>query len=1298
VLTGNDWPVDDDNNNTIMMDGGGGRAASSSSAIHHSITPSASNVSNAPSNTTSSSARQQQHQHHRDQQIFRRAGSTSSPSYSSHSRGESGGGKSSSSANIMGGGGGGQLVFESYEASLNHIVNNCDHSNNDDSTDNANSSGEGKTSSLLAKIANVPRGENNASSSSSVGYHHAHAPHAMSAVAQIRQRYQQPPSQPSSSGLSPRMANASSTSTIVSTRTVQSVSNIGTNSVPSEPRKSPTGGGGVVNKLVGFFSKQQSPVGKNSISNSGVASSPKSIVGASSNTQGASSGVQFHVPQSQNNNISRQPTTLNINTNPQNPHNHPPISPARSNAQSSVTGYSGESSSYNPTGWPGTVDKRGRTYIMECSYSESEEGSRGGSSVASPRRNVVGGGGGGVGRQSFDHQQLPQSQYPTQQYRQHDSTQYFNKEMYSFDADSQAELEEWMKSDAGSASHDYVPASAAPRSSGPVDLDEAYEQRDHFDRNGGGWREGRQQSLAGISEGRSAADFHLEASLTGMSVQESATLQQQQQQQAVDNNSGYFRRSGTEGTAPCSSPTSSILDAEARLRGIDTSLSEQRVRDSGKKVRSPPLYDDEADFGCSPDEYNTSHSPIQPPTVEALQRNDSRSAPPRPGGSVMLKGYRGFIDKTKDVPNLMDDLESEASTSLGTHSDGRRLAGSDNNNNMGLSLPPARYGRVSPAMMGLHPRPPSLVSSNFESDSDVFDGIDDAGPMDRDLFNVAQGDVARHRKPKAIAPTLQNRTGFGQNSFSIKSGSENTPFSSEFNPFATNRVEQPRRQIQQQNEGGLFDPTLNISAVSNGSVNSGNDLVDLDDFVDDGFESLPDLSIYCIAPEVVRLMVRAFRKICTTQMEISSSEETMLYDFENLVDTKKRFALFEMRSRIMETDIDRGLERRGGTNVVDDIVLTSYFQASQRIRDAVIVSKAWRDGATPKDVVTAHLLTRRSAKAHFVRRPIHRIRRPGEPAYPEYWMEEVTWLDDTDFMMMKCQSLGAGTMKGFEMFTIGDCQSILLKMTSDNCTQLRRELRAAMLCQIEAEEFMQDEIDLDGDENIVAESEQLYRDATIEVKSLSMKLVLADRAFALVRSRMERLVETIESLLVQIENDGDSQEGTSTTNSDNDDSDTDNSFDDDDQERDRLIERAKRAEMSVEVAVRETLLAKQEAEMVKAEKQREIDELKEKLSEMETKSQILTSQYIGSTSYLDKLEAKSILGSTFDKDIEDAREAARDRVKTKFRQRRSAPQSNTSDGNESKPRLNAANKQQQLNGEEMYQHLDFYSRSLKSVM
>ena len=121
-------------------------------------------------------------------------------------------------------------------------------------------------------------------------------------------------------------------------------------------------------------------------------------------------------------------------------------------------------------------------------------------------------------------------------------------------------------------------------------------------------------------------------------------------------------------------------------------------------------------------------------------------------------------------------------------------------------------------------------------------------------------------------------------------------------------------------------------------------------------------------------------------------------------------------------------------NIVDDIVLTPYFQAMHRVRDAVIVSKAWQDGATPKDVVTAHLLTRRSAKLYFTRRPIQRVQRPGAPAYPQFWLEEVKWLDETDFAMMRCQGLGAGTMKGFEMFTIGDCQSILLKMTSENCT------------------------------------------------------------------------------------------------------------------------------------------------------------------------------------------------------------------------------------------------------------------------
>jgi hypothetical protein len=150
--------------------------------------------------------------------------------------------------------------------------------------------------------------------------------------------------------------------------------------------------------------------------------------------------------------------------------------------------------------------------------------------------------------------------------------------------------------------------------------------------------------------------------------------------------------------------------------------------------------------------------------------------------------------------------------------------------------------------------------------------------------------------------------------------------------------------------------------------------------------------------------------------------------------------------------------------------------------------------------------------------------------------------------------------------------------------QLRRELKSAMMCQIEAEEVMQEEIDLDGDQYVVAEAEQLYRDATVEVKQLSMKLVLADKAFSLVRSRMEKLVETIKSLLVHIE-DGDApDEGSSSDN----DTEVDKPVDQD-QEREKLVARAKRVEMSAEIA------AKQEAEKIKSEKQREIDDLKVRL-------------------------------------------------------------------------------------------------------
>ena len=242
---------------------------------------------------------------------------------------------------------------------------------------------------------------------------------------------------------------------------------------------------------------------------------------------------------------------------------------------------------------------------------------------------------------------------------------------------------------------------------------------------------------------------------------------------------------------------------------------------------------------------------------------------------------------------------------------------------------------------------------------------------------------------------------------------------------------------------------------------------------------------------------------------------------------------------------------------------------------------------------------------------------------------------------------------------------------------------------------MQAEIDLDGDENVVAEAEYLFRKATYEVKNLSMKLVLADKAFTLVRSRMEKLVEKIESLLVQMEDDTGSREGSFPPSPSKDEGPSDDNTSHirrEDEEKQKLEERAKRAELSTEVAVREALLAKQEAEKVNAEKQHEIDLLKEKLARMEeSKSVVLANsennRLVAHRSYLDKLDAKSIIESSFDREPEGARAAAKSRLKQKFRERQAA----------AKPRIDNSKNVQQLNGEEFYQHLDFYSRSLKSV-
>jgi len=1239
----------------------------------------------------------------RDQQIFRRAlsrsstGSTPPPSNNSTSfstRGSSSANMNvSSTTNNNNNNGRGSIVFESYESSVNNNHNRYDGGgrNNNSISIPSRDLGNGNNRSILDNIAESVAQRQQTSQLNAAQLRALNNSNLTNTPTSLQQQNQslsksfgtpspsntthkQLSSPPQLTATKPRSTvnklvsmfslkhekelakkNSSASSIPLSSEekriaanSVKSRASGWENRSRNEEKKSSVGGGLQYIKQTVAGVQFQSPIITNTTrqeqSQQQTQRNPGGSVTNSSTQSQSTYSTTGEGPYIQSN---HNPNSTNFNP-PQhhNNHNHQQqvqqqqqplsISPSRSNTQSSVTEYTGESSNYNPTGWPGTIDRRGRMYEMERSYSESENGS-----TSSPLKNM-----------NQRHEE-----YPVQNYRDNEV--------------QQQQKETWLNGDNMPSSHGPIDAYnntnvENERRSGPIDLDEAYENR--FDNN------------------KSAADVQLNAALQ---LRNNTSQRQTPGSARQATNTTSMNSQTTRGRFQSSSQTTNaMLEQDAKLQGIDLTGSEHRVRASGRRLPSPKIFQEEVSFDTDPHDntYNNNsyssqqHQRSQPQTLseEALRYKDSQSAPPREGGNLMLRGYRGFIDKTKDVPNLMDDLESEASTNIFSTADVRRHA------NMGLTLPsmPRQQRRNSSS------RQTSLgsivSSSNIESESDVFDGV-----VQEEPFSLSEEQYSLWERSQDAPQAIQQHASYNFED------EEQVNFSTQYNPFTTTSKPQHNSRAQ---STSFLDPSLDISAVTRGSADVSSHHLHHDmEGEDEDFESLPDLSIYYVQPEMVRKMVRAFRKLCTSQMEFSSSEESMLYDFENLVDTKKAFALFEMRSRIMETDIDRGLERRGGTNVVDDIVLTPYFQAASRVRDAVIVSKAWRDGATPKDVTTAHLLTRRSAKAHFVKRPIYRIRRPGMSYYdsnvPQYWLEEVKWLDDTDFQQMRCQSLGAGTMSGFEMFTIGDCQSILLRLTSENCTQLRRELKVAMLHSIEAEELMQEEIDLDGDENIVLEAEQLFRDATIEVKRLSVKLVLADKAFALVRNRMEKLVETIESLLVQIEDEDDDggESISSSVQSECDDFDEDNSYaSQDSEDRGELVQRAKRAELSAEVAVRETLLAKQQAEQMQFDKQREIDELKNKLAEMETKSQLMAAEnrklYYGGTQvsasfFLD--DAKSFLGSTFDKEAEETR---KQKLKSKFKERK-------------KPKMVEATPQRKnaVRDEEIYSHHDFYTRALNAV-
>ena len=705
----------------------------------------------------------------------------------------------------------------------------------------------------------------------------------------------------------------------------------------------------------------------------------------------------------------------------------------------------------------------------------------------------------------------------------------------------------------------------------------------------------------------------------------------------------------------------------------------------------------------------------QPPTEEALAANDRLAPPHRSFGNS--QGYRGYIDKTKEVPCLMDAMDSDSASSRATslHSSAvdRIVEKAESDVFDGLSVTKEESFdenklRTPRPLTRKQSRPrvkyPARIAEEEDEEADHTKSGDFKVVLLGGGLTAIQSTTDGYSKRATASDYDQSLTNsdVDQNGFARLPG---------FHEMLAAGKDRDNSLLGIQ--GNLGASPRNLASDSGSSLFS-------DPYEDSSTgHAEGDLMEYYVPPSDMKKLVRVYRMLA----EMANTSAMNLVEFEIQEDENKAFALFEMRSRIMEKDIERGLERRGGTIVVDDIVTTPYHRESHRVRDAVIVSKAWRDGASPSDVMNTAILTRREQKAFFIKRYTSTY---GSSRSNYYW-EARRWVDDTDFAMYRCPSLGGRHMRGIEIFTIGDCQSMLLKLTNDKCLELRAELKEATRKQIEAEEMMKDEVD--GDDGLT-DAEMMYLASMEEVKTISKELVTAEKAFTLVRDRVEKLINRYESLLSKIENG--SMAGASSVVT------YESSYysgseyqDEETRERQIWARRAKRAEIKAEIAAREALMAKAKALSIQHEKEQEIESLQQKLLELQSES----------TNVFSEREHSVALARSFAMHRNDDARASRnddvrasspvpkepvavkmnqeriDSVKQRFRDRMAAkkreqyqpankanvtPQTHNRSG--LPPRAVTPSPKQRADmeffrsaGEEMYQHLDFYERSLKAV-
>jgi hypothetical protein len=260
---------------------------------------------------------------------------------------------------------------------------------------------------------------------------------------------------------------------------------------------------------------------------------------------------------------------------------------------------------------------------------------------------------------------------------------------------------------------------------------------------------------------------------------------------------------------------------------------------------------------------------------------------------------------------------------------------------------------------------------------------------------------------------------------------------------------------------------------------------------------------------------------------------------------------------------------------------------------------------------------------------------------------------------------------------------------------------------LEAEDLMREEGDAEG---MMSEAEMTYLGAMEQVKTVARQLVIAEKSFTLVKDRIETLVARYEALLVKLDNDTGSCAASSVVS-------FQSSYVSDwtaaeEREHAELARRAQRAELKAEVAAREAMLSRPGARAVRSEKEQELGNLRQRLADLQSETSAAISEREHSVVLARVINASK---STASSQLKNSRSISKnniDDVKARFRNRSAAKQQNSdtksvsSVGTKSvnfqtktnfKPKNSGRNTMYRSVGEEMYQQLDFYERSLQAV-